>query len=550
MLLMRSIAIVLAVVTVFCFGASAMDMARLEARVDQAVEEFGVTGKGVLVAIMDRGIDWENADFRNEDGTTRIEYIFDLTDDRGAKRRNPYKMGTIYTKDQINEALEKGKKLATWDNSGHGTTTTGIASGSGRNSPDRKYRGIAPEASLLIVKICTDPTPAFGDEPAVEGFYNGARLPVAFDFIAEKARELKMPCVMLLNIGSQGGPTDGTSELCRKIDATVGPGIPGLVFVTGPGDDGGRDNRAGGTIKQGEDLELKFRKESEEPITVQVWYPDEDHVEFSVRTLKREFGPFPSPTRNKKTEIADRKEFTYYHTAGDASPTRPTSNKRDIWLQIKGPPGEYALILHGKRIKNGRFNATIGPNAPAATWPPFNSFLNHLEPGSIWDGATARHNICPGDYVVRTEWTDIDGNPGAKLDQGKPGELWTGSSTGPTFDGRLGVDFCTPGDSVFTTYNPRSHWATFRHNLIHDGNGLYGGASAVSASAPLATGVIALMLQVNPKMDALQVKEILQRTARSDEFTGETPNPSWGYGKLDAHAALKAVKETVSGGGR
>lgn len=62
-------------------------------------------------------------------------------------------------------------------------------------------------------------------------------------------------------------------------------GIPGLVFVTGPGDDGGRDNRAGGTIKQGEDLELKFRKESKEPIYVQVWYPDEDHVEFSVRTL-------------------------------------------------------------------------------------------------------------------------------------------------------------------------------------------------------------------------------------------------------------------------
>lgn len=58
------------------------------------------------------------------------------------------------------------------------------------------------------------------------------------------------------------------------------------------------------------------------------------------------------------------------------------------------------------------------------------------------------------------------------------------------------------------------------------------------------------MLQMNPKLDALQVKEILQRTARSDEFTVETPNPSWGYAKLDAHAALKAVKATVSDGGR
>lgn len=71
----------------------------------------------------------------------------------------------------------------------------------------------------------------------------------------------------------------------------------------------------------------------------------------------------------------------------------------------------------------------------------------------------------------------------------------------------------------------------------------------MSASAPLATGLIALMLQMNPKLDALQVKEILQSSARSDEFTGETPNPSWGYGKLDAHAALSAVKETLSSGG-
>lgn len=547
---MRSTPIVLAVVSVYCHIAGAMDMARVEARVDQAVQEFGVSGKGVLVAIMDRGIDWENADFRNEDGTTRIEYLFDLTDDRGAKRRNPYKVGTIYTKKEINEALEKGEKLATWDNSGHGTTTTGIASGNGRNSPDRKYRGIAPEASLLVVKICTDPTPPFNGKPAVENVFDGNRIPVAIDFIAEKARELKMPCVMLLNIGSQGGPTDGTSELCRKIDATVGPGIPGLVFVTGPGDDGGRDNRAGGTIKQGEDLELKIRKENETPIRVQVWYPDEDLVEISVRTPKREFGPYPEPTRSKNRETEERSEFALYHNAGDARDTRPANEKRQIFLEIKGPPGEYALILHGERIKNGRFNATISGNSPAATWPPFNSFLNHLEPGSIWDGATARHNICPGDYVVRTEWTDIDGNPRSQLDQGKPGELWTGSSTGPTFDGRLGVDVCAPGDSVFTTYNPSSYWATSRGHLIHDGKGLYGRASAVSASAPLATGIIALMLQINPKLDAMQVKEILQRTARSDEFTGKTPNPSWGYGKVDAHAALSAVKDTLAGGGR
>ena len=51
------------------------------------------------------------------------------------------------------------------------------------------------------------------------------------------------------------------------------------------------------------------------------------------------------------------------------------------------------------------------------------------------------------------------------------------------------------------------------------------------------TGIIALMLQANPQLNVAEVKEILQNTARSDAFTGVTPNTQWGYGKVDAFAA-------------
>jgi Subtilase family len=109
---------------------------------------------------------------------------------------------------------------------------------------------------------------------------------------------------------------------------------------------------------------------------------------------------------------------------------------------------------------------------------------------------------------------------------------------GPTFDGRFGVDVCAPGDSVFTTYAPNSYWATFRFNLIQDGGGLYGRASAVSAANPILTGIVALLLEMNPNLDAPSVKSILQRSARADAFTGVVPNPNWGYGKADAYSAL------------
>jgi minor extracellular serine protease Vpr len=529
----------------FCSLALGMDLARKETGVDQAVSEFKVTGKGVLVAIMDRGIDWGNSDFRNPDGTSRIEYIFDLTDDGGAKAaENTYKMGTIYTKNEINEALKKRIQLTTRDAVGHGTTTAGIACGNGQNSPGLKYRGIAPDASLLVVKI-TGGAPAHGDQPAEANFYRAERLPVAIDFIRDKSKELGMPCVMCLNIGSQGGPTDGSSELCRKIDATVGPAIPGLIFVTGPGDDGGRANRAGGTIKQDTSVMLKVKKETKTPIRVELWYSDTDRLDVSVHTPSGKFGPYPAPTKDKERQTANEKEFVFHHNAGNARFYRPENKKREVFVELTGPVGDYALVLHGKTVENGRFDATLGPNPPAANLAPFNRFLNYVAPGSIWDGATAHHNICPGDYVIRTHWKDIDGKSRSQADQGKVGELWTGSSTGPTFDGRPGVDFCVPGDSLFTTYNPRSHWATFRFNLVHDGKGLYGRASAVSAANPFATGVIALMLELDPRLDAVTAKQILQKSARSDQFTGNTPNPSWGYGKLDVQAALTLTKQNA-----
>jgi hypothetical protein len=162
--------------------------------------------------------------------------------------------------------------------------------------------------------------------------------------------------------------------------------------------------------------------------------------------------------------------------------------------------------------------------------------------GTIWDGASARFNICPGDYVNHTDWTDIDGIPRSHSNEGRVGEIWKLSSIGPTADGRLGIDFCAPGDSVFTSYNPRSYWATFRFNLIQDGRGLYGRASAVSAANPMTAGIIALMLEANPKLDAVAIKRILQQTARKDQFTGTSPNVIWGFGKVDGYAAIAMAK--------
>ena len=512
----------------------ALDRVRVETRVDEAVEALGVSGTDVIVAVLDRGIDWESNDFRNDDGTTRIAYIFDLSDDTGAAAPgNAYGRGTIYAKQQIDEALVTGGTLATRDAVGHGTTTTGIAAGNGRNSADRKYRGVAPNATIIAVKVVAGEG---GNEPH---FYDYAALPLAIDFVVDKARELSMPVVMLLNLGSIGGPTDGTSALSRKIDETVGSDHPGVVFVTGTGDDGipsKTQTRAAGDVPNRGRRDLRFALDRGAG-DLEVWYDRRQGFAVSIDTPMETLGPYP-PSRFEATATG----VQVFHYRGGDDFYGSENGKRLLFIRFDGAAGagDYSLSLDhvaGSTGSSIHFDASLNTPFGAS-----GRFLNLVIPGSIWDGATAFRNVAPNSYVIRTRWTDIDGIDRRLVGEGDVGELWTGSSVGPTVDGRIGVDVSAPGDRIVAAYAPRSYWASFRSNLIVDGGGLYGMAGAVSAAAPVVTGIVALMLEVDPTLDAGSVKRILQETARADAFTGPTPNPLWGHGKVDAYAALMAVR--------
>ena len=143
-----------------------------EARVIQAWSTYGVSGRGAIMAPIDRGIDWKHPDFRNADGSTRIEAIFDLMDDTGATAAgNTYRKGTIHTRAQINAALTAGTELGTRDAHGHGSATAGGAVGNGAASSG-KYRAPAYEATLVVVKFTSAGAPAHGTFPAEPAFYD------------------------------------------------------------------------------------------------------------------------------------------------------------------------------------------------------------------------------------------------------------------------------------------------------------------------------------------------------------------------------------------
>ena len=157
---------------------------------------LSLRGKGTLIGIVDSGIDYENAEFRNEDGTTRIVSLWD----QSVNGRPPagYSAGTEYTREQIDAALATEDKevrrqmVKTSDVSGHGTAVAGIAAGNGRGSEGRRFRGAAPEAELIIVKM---------GAPREGGFPRTTELMRGVDYIVRKAVELRRPVAINISFG-------------------------------------------------------------------------------------------------------------------------------------------------------------------------------------------------------------------------------------------------------------------------------------------------------------------------------------------------------------
>ena len=155
------------------------------------------TGKGVIIAIIDSGIDYAHPDFCNSDGSTRILELWDQT------------LNRVYTQVEINAALQapteqqRYELVPSRDISGHGTHVAGIAAGNGRASGGR-YVGVAPESSPLIVKLGVAKT---------NGFPRTTELMAAVDYVLRRAEQYQMPVAVNLSFGNNYGGHDGRSLL-------------------------------------------------------------------------------------------------------------------------------------------------------------------------------------------------------------------------------------------------------------------------------------------------------------------------------------------------
>lgn len=164
---------------------------------EQAEERGGnsnLYGNGILVGVVDSGIDITLPDFRYPDGTTRIRALWDQS--IPGNPPDGYAIGTEYTQAQINVALavesreEREQMIPSRDILGHGTAVAGIAAGSG------EYQGVAPASELIVVKMAS---------PRADGFPRTTELMQGVDYVIKKAVEYQMPIVVNLSFGNTYG---------------------------------------------------------------------------------------------------------------------------------------------------------------------------------------------------------------------------------------------------------------------------------------------------------------------------------------------------------
>ena len=447
-------------------------------------------GKGVLIGFIDTGIDYTHPAFRNPDGTTRIEYIYDL--DEGGK---------VYTKEQINEALKSSDPYSivnSTDITGHGTHVVGIACAGGKI--DKQYYGVAPESSIAMVKV------------ARSQFALSTQIMRGIKFLIDKSKELDTPLAINMSLSTNDGAHNGSSLLEQYISTIAA--IERVTIVIAAGNEGEAAHHVGGTLEEVNDV--YFNISSDESIVVINLYKS-ILPQLSIELI--------SPYGIGTGEILV-KEGVNEGTIGNS--------RYSIYLTGPKPfdvSGEIGIILTGINgfVYSGQWKITLRKlnkyDGNFDMWLPISEGLNvntkFLEPvvyNTLGIPATVKNVISVGSYNYLV---DIISSFSGR------GEKYNGQYIKP--------DIVAPGEGIYSSIPNRA----------------FDKKTGTSMATPQVTGAAALMMQwgiVNgndPYLYGERVKYFLILGSKKTRQDIEYPDAGWGYGELCLRESINLVSQTL-----
>lgn len=461
-----------------------------------------LTGRGVLIGIVDSGVDYRHPAFLTADGKSRILRLWDQS-----IPGNPpegYATGTEYTNEEINEALslsvQEGRRLVpSEDVSGHGTAVLGVAAGSDF-SRGAVNRGVAYESDLLVVKMGI---------PRQDSFPRTTELMQGVDYLVRQAIRLGRSIAINLSFGNNYGSHRGDSLLETYLDNVSGMGKN--VICVGMGNNGNDALHTGGMLSSGEIQEIELGVGAFEPtLNVQFWKNYEDEMEIYLENPAGErVGPLFETLGAQRWQAGNTELLIYY---GKPAPYHVT---QEIYVDFlardrKRPyvdSGVWKIILAARNIKNGEYFLWL---PGGKTLNPGTAFYLPRPQGTLTIPATARRVISVGAYDARQNtYADFSGRGCRALPYPKP-------------------DLAAPGVDI---YAPRP-------------GGGYAAFTGTSFSTPFVTGAAALLMEWgiirrnDPYLYGEKLKAYLRRGAKALQGSEKLPNDLIGWGRLCLESSL------------
>ncbi len=493
----------------------------------------GYTGSGVIIGVVDTGIDFYNPMFRDASGNTRILYLWDQTASGSGPSGTDFSNGVEYSQAQINQDLASGSPhsvVPQRDTEGHGTHVAGSAAGRHLTaSPADTLHGGAMDANLIIVK-----TTLLGADIS-----NGVK------YIFDKAAALSKPCVINLSLGSQYGPHDGTDVNSELIDGYTGAG---KIVVRAAGNNGGDKVHYYAKNEVSSDA-IQFGYSS----LVNMWLEAYDNIQ-SV-SLSWNGGSISNVTKNAYKENNGIKLYLY--------PPDPENQKIAAYVVMENEnlnSETFTLTLNGLSDDSG--NNTIERHVWAETDvmnAPYGAFTQGSEydyshyPYTLANGACAPKVITVGAFISRESWTAVNNEPGQAWHipgAGAAGGIADFSSIGPTANGLQKPDIIAGGTMILSA---RSSDATYSDYYIPQApyTDDFAYMQGTSMASPVAAGAIALLLEKNPTWTPADLLSYLKTHAQgtynpqglaSAQVEVKTNPNSWdqvfGWGAVDVTDAF------------
>lgn len=548
-------------------------------RAAQFRDVTGLSGKGVVVGIVDTGFDPEHPDLRDAAGNTRVAWALDLS-------KQPYGHHpeleadygcdgseyscAIFSAADLDNLIAGGSVFLPRDTLGHGTHVASLAAGNGLSLSPPKYVGIAPQATLIAVRVTRNADGAILDPDVL----------LATRFVFERAQALGMPAVVNLSLGSDFGGHDGQTALERGLAEFVGPDFPGRAIVVAAGNSGG----VYGPIFSGYPQPFGIHTEVHVPrassvrvpivtppvgksstkATIYVWVSGRPGDELSVG-VDDPSGEWiePLPPGEGATYEDKGVEVTILNqVVGSGSPLSEGTNGAVVIIEGTFPASAtYAVRLEGhgsaRLWLQSEGDLTPGAGTTGALFP------RASKEGTIGIPASGSALISVGATVNRVLWQDRSGEKIVLEKLGSMSPPVSDSSayfsgSGPNALGQMKPDLVAPGAFVI---GAMSALADPEKN---GGGGIFAGgsvcaerpgclviddfhalSSGTSMAAPIVSGAIALLFERNPTLDQDGARTLLQAGARALDGT-VLLEQQVGPGELDLIGTLAVMDSEKS----